>query len=188
MNTHGTLPPVPPPGVYHDQQVRDAQAKTIAWGTEALLTVAGEFIPEMQAARTVLKLADLGFTSVELARFFTAKQAKKLPRELTQGVYERIISYQSKVAGLIDWMAATIEFYDYHDREQAAAAFKAANTREFAIQLVSAEKAMNVSARSFRLLSEVLADVNRELLGRLPHVEGEAERELLFANAVLVYE
>lgn len=82
----------------------------------------------------------------------------------------------------------TIEFYDYHDREQAAAAFRAANTREFAIQLVSAEKVMNVSARSFRLLSEVLADVNRELLGRLPHVEGEAERELLFANAVLVYE
>jgi hypothetical protein len=186
--TNDSLPPVPPPGEYHAQQVGQAQQEVLRRGTAALVDMASTFIPQVQATRAVLKLTDLGVTSAELAALLASKPGKKLPMELARGIKDRIIAYQGGVSQLINWMAVTIEYYDYYDREHAAQALRAASTREFAFALISAEKAMNVSARSFRLLSEVLVDYNRDILQRLPSAEGDEERELLFANAVLVYE
>jgi hypothetical protein len=188
MTNDAPLPPVPPPGVYPEQQLQNAKEEVLRRGTEELVKMASVFIPQVQAARGVLKLTDLGFTSAELAPLLASKSRRKLPSALAKGVEERIIAYQGKVGQLINWMAATIEYYDYLDREHAAQALRAASTRDFAVALISAEKAMNVSARSFRLLSEVLVDFNREILQRLPSAEGDEEREILFSNAILVYE
>jgi hypothetical protein len=186
-NPNPPFPPVPSPGVYQDQ-VRAAQQEVFSRGTSGLIDLANAFVPQVQAARAVLQLADLGFTSAELVKLLAPRQRRKLPADLANGVLDQIVSYQGRTRELIDWMAVTIEYYDYFDREQAAQALRAANTREFALALVSAERAMNVSARSFRLLSEVLVDFNRVILQKLPDADGEAEREVLFANAVLVYE
>jgi hypothetical protein len=102
------------------------------------------------------------------------------------------VALHKRMRTLIEDVARRIESREYQSVEtRIAGASMAARERESAIKLVDAHKQSSISVKALRLTVHIFQQFNRAIVERLNAGKAEdpsRERELVLANAVLVYE
>jgi hypothetical protein len=112
-----------------------------------------------------------------------------IPKEIKQ----QIGSFQAKLRAVIERAAMEIESYKYRSDEEAIENLRLSyNERSQVNELLSADKNINISFQSLKVATEVFSSLNDYVVQQIKECEksGDArlERELVLANAILVYE
>lgn len=114
-------------------------------------------------------------------------------RNLPEEIQQQIGDVQAQLRDAIETVARRIEDREFQSVEQSIdAAVLAARERETATRLVQAHKQANISVRALQLTVSAFRDLNQYLVDRLVQSERDGdyrdERDLVLANAILVYE
>lgn len=184
----GMQPGTPPSSDEMLAKIRANQDVVINNATRAALEIAENFVPALAAVRRLLPIDDVELISSQLSKYVRKRSA--LPRDLQERVVRDVLNMRNTLSGLVEQTAQWVEYYEYSDVEQAAAQLPAANLRSRAAKLVSGEKALHVSAQSVRTTIELFVKMNEQVISQVETSPADIaeERNLLLANAVLVYE
>lgn len=163
-------------------QLQDRQRKHAVTGA---VGCADAFVTAIQRLNDAVP-----FDGVQLVSNNLPRHRGSLPRALRADVDEHIVSLARKLAALVESTAAYCEDVEYYDVEQAASRVRAGNIRLLAARLVSGEKHLHLSGQALRTTVELCARLNEVITQRIATGSAgeEQERELLLANAILVYE
>ncbi len=114
---------------------------------------------------------------------------RNLPREVKQ----QISSFQHKLRAVIERGALEIENFKYKSYEEALEQENLAyNERSQATSLLKADKNINISFQSLKVATELFLELNKRIQEKIEDCQqnqnARLERDLLLANAILVYE
>ncbi|MGH3871282.1 MAG: hypothetical protein ACRDSR_07155 [Pseudonocardiaceae bacterium] len=184
----GIRPGAPPSSEQMLAKIRASQDVVLSNATRAALEIAENFVPALAAVRRLLPVDDVELISSQLSKY--VRKRSPLPRDIQERVAQDVLNMRSTLAGLVEQTAQWIEYYEYSDVEQAASQLPAANLRNRAAKLISGEKELHVSAQSLRTTIELFVKMNEQVVSRVEATPAgiTEERNLLLANAVLVYE
>jgi hypothetical protein len=114
-------------------------------------------------------------------------------RDVPAEIKQQIGTFQAKLRAVIERAALEIENYRYRSSEEAIAKMRLAyNERSQVNELLTADKKINISFQSLKVATELFSSLNDYVVQKIEECEksedARLERELVLANAILVYE
>jgi hypothetical protein len=132
--------------------------------------------------REQLDVEDIGLLTSEVGK----------NRCIPEQVKVRLKSLHDKMRRLVEEVARRIEAQKYQSAEEAISGLSTSkHEKNRSLALVEADKKVNISCQTLKIAVELFGELNKHILHELEnasHVGGGEERNLLFGNALLVYE
>jgi hypothetical protein len=146
-------------------------------------TVIDKHIEQVFQIRQSFSLGDTEILSSNIA----------INHDIPTEIQQQIGSFQAKLRAVIERAALEIENYKYRSSEEAISKMRLSyNERTQVNELLSADKKINISFQSLKVATELFSSLNDQIVQQIEEYEKSEdtllERELLLANAILVYE
>lgn len=152
-------------------------------GIQAIERVAEDHLNQILVVRERYSVDDMDLLTTNVTAI----------KDIPQNVRERMSSLHEKIRAIIEQVAANIEARKYRTVEGEVADMQlSVNERTRVTELIDAEKRLQTSYGSLKTTVDVLTHMNDMILRRIAASERTGdrttERNLVLANAILVYE
>jgi hypothetical protein len=150
-----------------------------AAGFNAVVEILNEQVQKLRYVQYNYPVDDSDLLSARIS------QAHNIPRQISAD----LSTLHARIRATIEQMALHIEDGKYADAEAVVRSLHNFRDRDRATRLLQADKQLRVSYEALRCTVDFFSEFNQDVLRKIQSQPGlEEERQMLFGNAILIYE